>query len=211
MSIMEQKTKMDDIEVGTIYKDDNGEFFKIDYAGFEDSPRDFAGIKEMKFYTWLRGYKSPDPCLKTFPDFCKEFGAKNASELFEKMEKKGYYVKPVYVLIHSGIHYSLRPFDDHWDSSLGGIIFCERNKGVYDEETLDNMAQNEVSEYDAWANGEIYVAEQLDDEALPEAISFPFFVRSNEEWSKCLKEAIESIGIKSQESYNKAKQKTVLE
>ena len=209
MNIMEQKTKMDDIEVGTIYKDSDRKFFKIDYASSEDSPR---WIKEMNFYTWLRGYKSPDPCSKTFQEFCEEFEAKDASDLFEKMREKGYYARPVYVLIHSSIHYSLKPFNDRWDSGLGGVIFRERNGNISDEEEmLDDIAQNEVSEYDAWANGEIYVAEQLDDEAAPEAFSSPFFARSGEEWSECLKEAIKSIGIKDQDCYDKAKQKTILE
>lgn len=212
MNIMEQNKGVEiaDLEAGTIYKDKNQNFFKIDYLDAEDSPRESAGVKMMTFYTWVRGYESPDPCTKTFEDFCKEFNARGPEWLLKNMREKGYYVKPVYALIHSGIHYSLNPFEDRWDSGFAGLVFCERNEGIYNEEFLDKAAQEEVSEYDAWANGEIYVAKRLDDEASLESISFPFFARNEEEWCRCLAEAVKSLGIKLQKSYEEAQQKIIL-
>ena len=163
-----KKVKITDLEIGTgvVYKDNEGKFFRLSWVEDSTSPRE-RGIsgRQLTFYTWIEGYRSPDACNKTMKEFYGSFGAKNTEELLENMDKKGYFVKPVYAMIHSGIYYSFKDFRDPYDSGLAGFIFVPKKWIVHESEaSFEGVAEMEVKEYSAWANGEVWAVERLDKE-----------------------------------------------
>ena len=51
-------TKLDELEVDTIYKDNSGHFFKLFYDEYSDSPRLDDNVATI--LTWERDYSSPE-------------------------------------------------------------------------------------------------------------------------------------------------------
>jgi hypothetical protein len=68
-------------------------------------------------------------------------------------------VFPVSMIDHSGVSYSIGFPTDRWDGSNAGVIFATRKQ--IDEtgcplEMIPEGLKQEIAEYSAWANGEVY-------------------------------------------------------
>lgn len=156
--------KLEDLELDTIYKDDSGHFFEISYDECADSPR--LNDEIVTILTWERDYRSPDDNNDTFEEFAKKHGVDISPEwdrdaainaVTDAMKKGGWYAVPVYALYHGVSHYSIDDFHDQWDSGVVGIAFCQRQKGLPDNDNFLRMIIDQaVQRYDAWVNGEIY-------------------------------------------------------
>ena len=142
------------------------------------------------FLTFCKGYCSPDNNkFKSYDEMVIHFAGEKADSIYRKegigagndylvkqMEKKGYIAIPVYKFEHSGISYqaSMRnPYHCPFDSCLIGIIYASKNdiKKEYSVKKVTNklkekvlqIMRDEVEYYSAWANGEVYYYQLLDE------------------------------------------------
>ena len=127
-------TKLDELEVDTIYKDNSGHFFKLFYDEYSDSPRLDDNVATI--LTWERNYSSPDENNDTFEEFAEKHGVDVSKEwdldsVMDAMREEGYYVVPVYALHHGVSHYSIYDFHERWDSGVVGIAFCKKQNAGY--------------------------------------------------------------------------------
>ena len=205
----ENKTiKLEDLEVETIYKDNNGHFFKLFYDEYSDSPRLDDNVATI--LTWERNYSSPDENNDTFEEFAEKHGVDVSKEwdldsVMDAMREEGYYVLPVYALHHGVSHYSIHDFHDGWDSGIVGIAFCERqNKGLPDnDDYLRMIIDREVEMYDAWINGEIYGIALFNqrEEQLDESCGY---LRLDDNRIETLKDMLSDVGVDIQDEYQTA-------
>ena len=92
-----------------------------------------------------------------------------ADEIREITEDPDAIWLPVYVYAHSGVTVSTGhgyPYNDRWDSWLGGIIYAYRNEALkwggwdVDGEELDTVIRNnlkiEVETFDQFVTGDVY-------------------------------------------------------
>ena len=205
----ENKTiKLEDLEVETIYKDNNGHFFKLFYDEYSDSPRLDDNVATI--LTWERDYSSPDENHDTFKEFAEKHGVDvshewNLDSVMEAMRKEGYYVVPVYALYHGVSHYSINDFNDPWDSGVAGVAFCKKQEGLPDnDDYLRKIIDREVKMYDAWVNGEIYEAVRLDKTGdIVDEIT-GWVILDGDDRIKIFKEMLSTIGIDIQDEYQLA-------
>ena len=199
--------KLDDLELDTIYKDEHGQFFKFFYDDSTDSPRNDTNVATI--LTWERDYDSPDENNDTFEEFAEKHGVNvskkwDLDSVMEAMRKEGYYVIPVYALHHGVSHYSIDDFNDPWDSGVAGIAFCKKQKGLPDnDEYLRMIIDQEIKEYDAWVNGEIYGIDLLgqDETVLDESVGY---MMPYENRIEVLKDMLSSVGVDIQDEYQLA-------
>lgn len=202
--------KLDDLELDTVYKDNNGRFFKLFYDEYSKSPRLDDNIATI--LTWERNYNSPDENDDTFEEFAEKHGVDvskgcNLDSVMDAMREEGYYVIPVYALHHGVSHYSIYDFHDQWDSGVVGIAFCKKQKGLPDnDDYLKMIIDREVEMYDAWANGEIYGIALLsqDETVLDESTGY---MMQYENKTETLKDMLSAIGVKIQDEYQPATRK----
>lgn len=200
-------TKLDELEVDTIYKDNSGRFFKLFYDECSDSPRLDDNIATI--LTWERDYPSPDENNDTFEEFAEKHGVDVSKEwdldsVMDAMREEGYYVVPVYALHHGISHYSIHDFHDRWDSGPVGVAFCKKQKGLPDnDDYLRMIIDEEVKKYDAWANDEIYgIALLSQDEAvLDESTGY---MMQYENRTETLKDMLSAVGVDIQDEYQPA-------
>lgn len=203
-------TKLDELEVDTIYKDNSGRFFKLFYDECSDSPRLDDNIATI--LTWERDYPSPDENNDTFEEFAEKHGVDVSKEwdldsVMDVMREEGYYVVPVYALHHGISHYSIYDFHDQWDSGVVGIAFCKKQKGLpHNNDYLRMIIDREVKMYDAWANGEIYGIALLsqDETVLDESTGY---MMQYENRAETLKDMLSSVGVNIQNEYQPATRK----
>ena len=204
----ENKTvKLEDLEVETIYKDNRGNFFKLFYDEYSESPRLDDNVATI--LTWERDYNSPDENDDTFEEFAEKHGVDvskgcNLDSVMDAMRKEGYYVIPVYALHHSVSHYSTHDFHDPWDSGVVGIAFCKKQKGLPDNnDYLRSIIDEEIKVYDAWVNGEIYGIALLGQDAtvLDESVGY---MMPYENRIEVLKDMLSSVGVDIQDEYQLA-------
>ena len=203
--------KLEDLEVDTIYKDNSGHFFKLFYDEYSESPRLDDNVATI--LTWERNYNSPDKNDDTFEEFAEKHGVDvskgcNLDSVMDAMRKEGYYVIPVYALHHGVSHYSIDDFNDPWDSGVAGIAFCKKQKGLPDnDDLLRRIIEDEIKEYDAWVNGEVYGTMLLDknEGALDQTTNW---VMLDEEKTDTLKNMLLSIEVDIQDEYQKAVRET---
>ena len=203
--------KLEDLEVDTIYKDNSGHFFKLFYDKYSESPRLDDNVATI--LTWERNYNSPDENDDTFEEFAEKHGVDvskgcNLNSVMEAMRKEGYYVVPVYSLHHGVSHYSIDGFNDPWDSGVAGIAFCKKQKGLPDNDDLfRRIIEDEIKEYDAWVNGEVYGIMLLDknEGVLDQTTNW---VMLDEEKTDTLKNMLLSIEVDIQDEYQKAVRET---
>ena len=207
----ENKTiKLEDLEVETIYKDEHGQFFKFFYDDSTDSPRNDTNVATI--LTWERDYDSPDENNNTFEEFAEKHGVDvskkwDLDSVMDAMREEGYYVVPVYALHHSVSHYSTHDFHDPWDSGVAGIAFCKKQKGLPDDDDyLRTIIDQEIKEYDAWVNGEIYGVARLDKTAdiVDETTGW---IPGDSNRTETFKEMLSTIGIDVQDEYQPAVRK----
>lgn len=203
-------TKLDELEVDTIYKDNSGRFFKLFYDEHSESPRLDDNVATI--LTWERDYDSPDENNDTFEEFAEKHGVDvskkwDLDSVMEAMRKEGYYVVPVYALHHGVSHYSTHDFHDQWDSGVVGIAFCKKQEGLPDNnDYLRMIIDREVKMYDAWANGEIYGIALLsqDETVLDESTGY---MMQYENRAETLKDMLSSVGVNIQNEYQPATRK----
>ena len=203
--------KLEDLEVDTIYKDNSGHFFKLFYDEYSESPRLDDNVATI--LTWERNYNSPDENDDTFEEFAEKHGVDvskgcNLDSVMEAMRKEGYYVVPVYALHHGVSHYSIDDFNDPWDSGVAGIAFCKKQKGLPDnDDLLRRIIEDEIKEYDAWVNGEVYGIMLLDknEGVLDQTTNW---VMLDEEKTDTLKNMLLSVEVDIQDEYQKAVRET---
>ena len=204
-------TKLEDLDVDTIYKDNSGHFFKLFYDEYSESPRLCDNVATI--LTWERNYNSPDENGGTFEEFAEKHGVDvskewNLDSVMDAMREEGYYVVPVYVLRHGVSHYSTHDFHDPWDSGVVGVAFCKKQEGLYDnDDYLRGIIDQEIKEYDAWVNGEIYGIALLsqDGTVLDESGGY---MMSYENKIEALKDMLSSVGVDIQDEYQTAVRET---
>lgn len=201
--------KIEDLEIGTIYKDNRNHFFKLFYDEYSDSPRCEFSENLSTILTWEDDYDSPDENPDTIEEFAKKHGVDVSQEwhlddLLSAMRKEGYYVVPVYALHHGVSHYSINDFHDKWDSGVVGIAFCNRQDSLIDnDDYFRRVIDQQVKEYDAWLNGEIYGITLLDrvEEVLDESWGY---MEPEEGRAKMLKDMLYCVGVDIQDEYQPA-------
>ena len=208
----ENKTiKLEDLEVETIYKDEHGQFFKFFYDDSTDSPRNDTNVATI--LTWERDYDFPDENNNTFEEFAEKHGVDvskkwDLDSVMDAMREEGYYVVPVYALHHSVSHYSTHDFHDPWDSGVAGIAFCKKQKGLPDDDDyLRTIIDQEIKEYDAWVNGEIYGVARLDKTADIVDETTGWLIPGDSNRTETFKEMLSTIGIDVQDEYQPAVRK----
>lgn len=200
--------KLEDLELDTIYKDNNGRFFKLFYDEYSESPRLDDNVATI--LTWERDYNSPDENDDTFEEFAEKHGVDvskgcNLDSVMEAMRKEGYYVVPVYALHHGVAHYSINDFNDPWDSGVVGVAFCKKQEGLPDNDNyLRRIINREVKTYDAWVNGEIYGVVRLDktEDIVDETTEWVILDGDNR--TETFKDMLSTIGIDIQDEYQLA-------
>ena len=203
-------TKLDELEVDTIYKDNSGRFFKLFYDECSDSPRLDDNIATI--LTWEKNDPSPDENNDTFEEFAEKHGVDvskgcNLDSVMDAMREEGYYVVPVYALHHGVSHYSIDDFNDQWDSGVVGVAFCKKQEGLPDnDEYLRMIIDREVKTYDAWVNGEIYGVARLDktEDVLDETTEWTIL---DDDKTETFKDMLSTIGIDIQDEYQPATRK----
>ena len=203
--------KLDDLELDTIYKDNNGRFFKLFYDEYSESPRLDDNVATI--LTWERDYNSPDENDDTFEEFAEKHGVDiskpwNLDSVMEAMREEGYYVVPVYALHHGVSHYSTHDFHDPWDSGVVGIAFCKKQKGLPDNnDYLRSIIDDEIKAYDAWVSGEIYGIVRLDktEDVIDETTEWVILDDDNR--TDTFKDMLSAIGIDIQDEYRPAVRK----
>ena len=201
-------TKLDELEVDTIYKDNSGQFFKFFYDDSTDSPRNNTNVATI--LTWEKDYDSPDENNDTFEEFAEKHGVDvsqeyNLDSVMDAMREEGYYVVPVYALHHGVAHYSINDFHDPWDSGVVGVAFCKKQKGLPDnDDYLRMIIDREVKAYDAWVNGEIYGVARLDktEDILEDTTEW--VILDGDDRTEIFKEMLSTIGIDIQDEYQLA-------
>lgn len=203
--------KLEDLEVDTIYKDNSGRFFKLFYDEYSDSPRLYDNVATI--LTWERNYKSPDENNDTFEEFAEKHGVDvskgcNLDSVMDAMREGGYYVVPVYALHHGVSHYSTYDFHDPWDSSVVGIAFCKKQKGLPDNnDYLRSIIDDEIKVYDAWVNGEVYGIDLLGQDAAV-LDTCAGYMMPYENRTEVLKDMLSSVGVDIQDEYQTAVRET---
>lgn len=199
--------KLDNLELDTIYKDNNGRFFKLFYDEYSESPRLDDNVATI--LTWERDYSSPDENNDTFEEFAEKHGVDVSKEwdldsVMDAMREEGYYVVPVYALHHGVAHYSINDFNDPWDSGVVGVAFCKKQEGLPDnDDYLRKIIDREVKTYDAWVNGKIYGIVRLgqDETVLDESAGY---MMPYENRIEVLKDMLSSVGVDIQDEYQLA-------
>lgn len=199
--------KLDNLELDTIYKDNNGRFFKLFYDEYSESPRLDDNVATI--LTWERDYSSPDENNDTFEEFAEKHGVDVSKEwdldsVMDAMREEGYYVVPVYALHHGVAHYSINDFNDPWDSGVVGVAFCKKQEGLPDnDDYLRKIIDREVKTYDAWVNGKIYGIVRLgqDETVLDESAGY---MMPYENRIEILKDMLSSVGVDIQDEYQLA-------
>lgn len=196
-------TKLEDLEVETLYKDNNGRFFKLFYDEYAESPR--LDDNAATILTWERDYDSPDENNDTFEEFAEKHGVDISQKwdlhsVMDAMEEEGYYVLPIYALHHGVSHYSIHDFHDSWDSCVVGIAFCERQNN---DDYLRMIIDREVKRYDAWVNGEVYGIALFNqkEEQLDESCGHLWL---DDNKIETLKDMVSDVGVDIQDEYQTA-------
>ena len=199
--------KLDELVLNTIYKDNNGRFFKLFYDEYSESPRLYDNIATI--LTWERNYNSPDENGDTFEEFAEKHGVDvsqeyNLDSVVEAMREEGYYAVPVYALHHGVSHYSTHDFHDPWDSGVVGIAFCKKQKGLPDSnDYLRSIIDEEIKVYDAWVNGEVYGIMLFDKNEDVLDVSSGYMIPC-ENRTEALKDMLSAVGVNIQEEYQLA-------
>lgn len=199
--------KLDELEFDTIYKDNSGRFFKLFYDEYSESPRSYDNVATI--LTWERNYSSPDENNDTFEEFAEKHGVDvskkwDLDSVMDAMREEGYYVVPVYALHHGVSHYSTHDFHDPWDSGIAGIAFCKKQKGLPDnDDYLRAIIDQEIKEYDAWVNGEIYGIALLSQDGTVLDTSAGYMM-PYENRIEVLKDMLSSVGVDIQDEYQLA-------
>lgn len=206
-------TKIENLEVGKLYVDNNGRFFRIYQPEEPENPRD-RGDNIATLFTWEDWDVSIDKRDISLDDFAKKQGIDISKpyyceDLIRAMKKNGYVVLPIYALYHGNAHYSVHDFNDKWDSGMVGVGFCKMINGTPAEESwMKREIEKEVEEYDGWANGQTYDIAVFDEHE-------DFIENSGErlilkDWERNIEQMILDAGINLQPEYREAEREVLV-
>lgn len=115
-------------------------------------------------------------CADAFGELLAAYG-----ESLGMLADTGMVIQPVYMLDHSGTCYSTSDFGDPWDSGQVGWVYTtpERVAELYRDrvpstEEIAECLEQEVAEYDAWVNAEVYTVE-VDDGSGCTEVCGPYY------------------------------------
>lgn len=81
------------------------------------------------------------------------------SELYNRIDKRGTIILPLYLYDHSGITISTSSFSCRWDSGQVGYIYMTKDtmeKEGWNKEQATKYLESEVTVYDNYLTGEVY-------------------------------------------------------
>lgn len=200
-------TKIEDLEVGKLYVDDNGRFFKICQPEEAENPRDRED-NIATLFTWEEGNDSIDKRDISLDEFAKKQGVDvsrrySGKDLVYAMGKNGYAVLPIYALYHGDTHYSTHDFNDRYDSGVVGVGFCKMVSGTpAEEDWMKRQVEKEVEEYDGWLNGQTYDLEVFDEhENFVESSGERLILK---DWERNVERMMLDAGVNLQPEYREA-------
>lgn len=161
----------------TFFKNDsNNGYVSVELDSYPENPRDFYdGLGT--FLTWQRRYRSPDANHYASPeDFVAELlgeevesRCRTMGDVLNAFDEAGYAICGIYRFEHGQVKYELgemNPFGDPWDSGPVGFAYVSpdklREEGMSKENAIAYM-KNEMAEYSAFANGDVYLVTEYDE------------------------------------------------
>lgn len=113
-------------------------------------------------------------------------------------------ILPLFLLDHTNLSISTRPFMDPWDSWQVGYIYCTKEaleqhgyKSVVDDKVIESLLEDEVQEYDKWLSCyPPYYSFEITDEDDNIVESMGIFDGSN------FKDMIKEMKIRSENKYD---------
>lgn len=205
--------KLDDLRKDVVYKDDKGQFFKIFRVEYSENPRSW--VNTFTFFTWEGDNESPDKTDRALQEFAEAHEVNTQKEwslstVIDKMNRDGYLALPIYGEMYGCSYYSLDNSGDPWSRTSIGIAFVERSrpglKGISDKR-LKAIAEEEMKEYDAWVQGDVWGIALLSshNEWLDSSSGY----LGTKDWASLLKEMMSAVGILIQDEYKIAKVTTI--
>ncbi len=167
----------DDIEREIYFKDLSGGYLSVRYDPYPENP--FSYYESLgTFYTWQNSYQSPsENPYRTAVDFTeavlgeeKAAACESMQDVLNALDEVGYAAAGIYRYEHGQVAYALgrvNPYGDYWDSGAVGFAFVSPEKlaaeGMDKEQAISCM-EAEMQEYSSWANGDVFLVEQYDEQ-----------------------------------------------
>jgi hypothetical protein len=129
------------------------------------------------------------------------------SELYDRIEKRGTIILPLYLYDHSGITMSTSSFNCRWDSGQVGYIYMTKEtieKEGWTKEQATNYLEGEVETYDQYLTGDVWGWRVIDnDDDIIESCYGYYGDAGVEDAIKEGKSTIDYLCKKAQEEYEK--------
>jgi len=133
---------------------ENGTLLKLEIEIDEDpiNPRDFdnVGVIICKHKKYFLGDQAP-------------FSIKDCGSWVEAREKiesqhagEELLILPVYMMDHSGLCLSTKPFSCPWDSGQIGFIYAKKGEEGLTDQELQNLLEHEIKSYSKYIAGDVY-------------------------------------------------------
>ena len=196
---------IDNLKVEKDYIDDNGKIFDIYYDEGDESPRKM--YDNAATIVILRGkYESPDEITDELEEIADEHDISLSKDcdlnaLISALQEAGYYAVPVYILDHGNVHYSTHDFGDKWDSGMAGVAYAKKSGA--DEKKLQKMIDDELAEYETWANGNVYGISVRNEDGEVVDGEGGFYLSDNTTWEDLIKEMLDAVEVKIQDKYER--------
>jgi hypothetical protein len=149
---------------------------KVWYDQEAENPREWDNLGTM--ICWHRQYDMGDShsyseprdllvsLILEYNDYSDEQLEKMSFERLYEIISKHYVLFPIYMYEHSGRTWSLSPFSCNWDSGQVGFIYASKDK-IRNEfsvkkvtkkikEKTEEIFKGELSNYEKWAEGQVY-------------------------------------------------------
>lgn len=206
--------KLDDLRKDVVYKDDKGQFFKIFRVEYSENPRSW--VNTFTFFTWEGDNESPDKTDRTLQEFAEAHEVNTQKEwdlstVIDEMNGNGYLALPIYGEMYGCSYYSLDNYSDPWSRTCIGIAFVERSKPVLkgiSDKRLKAIAEEEMKEYDAWVQGDVWGIDLLS--SHNKCLNSSSGYLATKDWASILKVMMSNVGVLIQDEYKVAKVTTVI-
>lgn len=170
---------LDSIEQEIFFKDADGRYVSVRYDPYPENPLTFYDSLGT-YLTWENRHISPsDNPYRTAIDFMetvlgeeKAAACDSMQDVLQALDKAGYAACGIYRYEHGQVSYALgemNPYGDYWDSGAVGFAFVSPEKLAYEgmsKEQAISYMKNEIKEYSAWANSDVYLAERYDEKGI---------------------------------------------
>lgn len=120
------------------------------YGDYSDSDVDLHAV--------LQELENTDPTVLNEISYDDLRDVTTHRKLFAIAAEHGFFVSPVYALVHSSITFSLYAFGDQWDSGQSGWIYAypDAVKEAGGMDAMKQQAKDEIDELNMYLHGEIY-------------------------------------------------------